>query len=97
LSNFLGRASYAKDKSKRQLLHPGKIESIPYSKTFFVSKKISAGSKLVVLLGINKSPDWQINYGTGKDVSAETISDAKEPLEIKWYGNSSIKIPVYKY
>jgi putative CocE/NonD family hydrolase len=97
LSNFLGRASYAKDKSKRQLLHPGKIESIPYSKTFFVSKKISAGSKLVVLLAINKSPDWEINYGTGKDVSVEMISDAKEPLEIKWYGNSSIKIPVYKY
>ncbi|MEO6914404.1 MAG: CocE/NonD family hydrolase [Chitinophagaceae bacterium] len=97
LSNYLGRASYAKDKSKRQLLHAGKIESIPYNRTFFVSKKISAGSKLVVLLGVNKSADWQVNYGTGKDVSEETINDAKEPLEIKWYGSSSIKIPVYKY
>ena len=97
LSNFLGRASYAKDKSKRQLLVPGKIETIPYSNSFFVSAKISAGSKLVVVLGVNKSQYWQINYGTGKDVSEETIKDAKEPLEIKWYGNSSIKIPVYRY
>ena len=97
LSNFLGRASYAKDKSKRQLLQPGKIESIPYNKTFFVSKKISAGSRLVVVLGINKNTYWQINYGTGKDVSTETIKDANEPLEITWYGNSIIKIPVYKY
>ncbi len=97
LSNFLGRASYAKDKSKRQLLQPGKIASIPYNKTLFVSKKISVGSRLVVVLGINKKTDWQINYGSGKDVSDETIQDAKEPLAIKWYGNSSIKIPVYKY
>ena len=97
LSNFLGRASYAKDKSKRQLLQPGKIETIPYSRSFFVSKKISAGSKLVVVLGIIKNPSWQINYGTGKDVSKENISDAKEPLEIKWYGSSNIKIPIYKY
>jgi putative CocE/NonD family hydrolase len=97
LSNFLGRASYAKDRSKRQLLQPGKIETIPYNKSFFVSKKISAGSKLIVVLGINKNPNWEINYGSGKDVSKETISDAKEPLKIKWYGNSDIKIPVYKY
>lgn len=97
LNNFLGRASYAKDKSKRQLLQPGKIENIPYNKSFFVSKRISAGSKLVVVLGINFNQYSEINYGTGKDVSTETISDAKEPLEIKWYGNSSIKIPVYKY
>ena len=97
LSNFLGRASYAKDKSKRQLLQPGKIETIPYNRSFFVSKRISAGSKLVVVLGTNINQYWEINYGTGRDVSTESIKDAKEPLEIKWYGNSNIKIPVYKY
>lgn len=53
LSNFLGRASYAKDRSNRQLLQPGKIESIPYNKSLFVSNRISAGSKLVVVLGVN--------------------------------------------
>ncbi|MEO6818642.1 MAG: CocE/NonD family hydrolase [Ginsengibacter sp.] len=97
LSNFMGRASYAKDKSKRQLLQPGKIENIPYNRSLFVSSRISAGSKLVVVLGVNINQYWEINYGTGKDVSTETIEDAKFPLEIKWYGNSNIKIPVYKY
>jgi hypothetical protein len=97
LSNFLGRASYAKDRSKRELLIPGKIETIPYTNSFIVSAKINAGSKLVVVLGVNKNKYWQINYGSGKDVSEEIIKDAKEPLEIKWYGNSSIKIPVYRY
>jgi len=55
LSNFLGRTSYAKDRSERQLLMSGKIEAIPYSKLMFVSARINAGSKLVVVLGINKN------------------------------------------
>ena len=29
-----------------------------------------------MVLGILKSPNQQINYGTGKDVSDETIADA---------------------
>lgn len=93
LSDYLGRASYAKNKEKRQLLHPNEIEIIPISNSTFVSKKIQKGSKLMVVLGINKDSNYQINYGTGKDVSEETIADAKEPLEIKWYNDSYIEIP----
>jgi len=91
---YFARASYTKDNTKRKLLHPGKIETIPIQNTFFTSKKIEKGSKLILILGIRKSPDAQINYGSGKDVSEETIDDAKEPLEIKWYNNSYIEIPI---
>jgi uncharacterized protein len=94
LGSYLTRASYAKDRSKRQLLRPGKIETIPINNSFFISKKINAGSRLVIVLSINKSPYWQINYGTGKDVSDEDINDAKTPLKIKWYNNSVIRVPV---
>ncbi len=94
LSSYLGRASYSRDREKRQLLIPEKIEKIPIQNTYFVSKKIEKGSKLLVVLGVNKDPYCQINYGTGKDVSEETIEDAKEPLEIKWYNDSYIEIPV---
>jgi uncharacterized protein len=96
LGSYLARVSYAKNRSKRQLLQPGKIETIPINNTSFISKKINAGSRLVAVLGINKNANWQINYGTGKDVSDETIDDAKIPLQIKWYNNSVIKIPVQK-
>jgi hypothetical protein len=78
------------------LLQPGKIETIPIDNSFFVSKKINPGSRLVIVLQIVKRPDWQINYGTGKDVSDETIGDAKIPLQIKWYNSSVVKIPVLK-
>ena len=96
LSTHLTRASYSKDNSKRQLLKPGKKEQIPIKNSLFMSKKIEKGSKLVLLAGVNKNKSWQVNYGSGKDVSDETIKDADEPLEIKWYNDSYVEIPVYK-
>lgn len=90
------RASYAKDNTKRKLLHPGKQETIPINRTYFTSKKMGIGSRIVVSVGVNKRPDWQINYGSGKDVSDETISDGKEPLQIRWYNSSFIRLPVQK-
>jgi putative CocE/NonD family hydrolase len=92
----LQRASYAKNRSKRKLLHPGKKEYFPITYSFMTCKQLSKGSRLVITVGVSKSPDWQINYGTGKDVSDETIADAKEPLELKWFGDSFIKVPVWK-
>jgi hypothetical protein len=55
---------------------------------------MAAGSRIVVLLTVIKQPDMQINYGTGKDVSDETIADANEPLIIKWFGDSFVEIPI---
>lgn len=96
LSYFLGRASYAKDITTRNLLVPNKIESIPFTNTRLVSKQLSKGSRLVVVINVNKNAFAQLNYGTGKDVSDETIKDAKEPLKIKWYNDSFVKIPIWK-
>jgi len=96
LTRYVGRVSYAKDYTKRQLLIPNKKENIPFDNTRFVSKKISRGSRLVILLNINKHPFEIINYGSGKPVSDETIKDAGEPLQIKWHNDSYLKIPVWK-
>ena len=48
------------------------------------------------MVGINKNKYWQINYGTGKDVSDETILDGKVPLQIQWFNDSYINVPVWK-
>lgn len=96
LSYFLGRASYVKDITKRNLLKPNEIESIPFSNTHLVSKQLSKGSRLLVVINVNKNPFSQLNYGTGKEVSDETIQDAKEPLKVKWYNDSFVKIPIWK-
>ncbi len=96
LSYFLGRASYANGMETRKLLHPGKIESIPFTRTRFVCRQLSKGSRLLVVLNIDKNPFAQINYGTGKDVSSETIKDAGKPLRVEWYNDSYIEVPVWK-
>ncbi|HEY2581121.1 MAG TPA: CocE/NonD family hydrolase [Mucilaginibacter sp.] len=94
LSYFMGRASYASDHGTRRLLKPGVIETIPFTNTYLTSKKLEKGSRIVIVISVNKSRDNQINYGTGKEVSSETIADAKTPLQVKWYNSSVIKIPV---
>lgn len=96
LSYFLGRASYARDMSVRKLLRPGITETIPFSRTRMVSRRLSKGSRLLVVLNIDKNPFAQVNYGTGKDVSDETIKDAKVPLKIWWRNDSFINVPVMK-
>lgn len=96
LSYLIGRASYAKDITKRNLLKPNEIASIPFSNTHLVSKQLSKGSRLLVAINVNKNPFSQLNYGTGNEVSDETIEDAKESLKVKWYNDSFIKIPIWK-
>lgn len=94
LSNTLQRSSFIKDPTKRTLLRPGVEETIPVYNSFFTSKKISKGSRLILIAGMNNSPYWQMNYGTGKDVSLETMEDGKVPLQIKWSNRSYIKVPL---
>ncbi|HEY1054336.1 MAG TPA: CocE/NonD family hydrolase [Emticicia sp.] len=96
LSYFMGRASHTTDNIQRKLLTPGKISVLPFSNTYMTSKKLQKGSKIVMVLNINKSPFEQINYGTGKDVSAETIKDSGEPIRIEWQNDSYVNIPVWR-
>ncbi|MDQ3820628.1 MAG: CocE/NonD family hydrolase [Acidobacteriota bacterium] len=94
LSYHWARASYVKDRSRRELLTPGRREQLDFESFLLTSRQFTAGSRLVVVLNIIKRPDAQINYGTGRDVSDETIADAKVPLSIKWFNDSFVTIPV---
>ena len=94
LAYYLGRASYAKDMTKRQLLTPGQIESIPVVRSRMGSKLLKAGSRLVVLVNVNKNDFAQVNYGSGKEVSSETIADANEALTVEWLNSSVVTIPL---
>jgi hypothetical protein len=35
-----------------------------------------------------------VNYGTGKDVSDESIADAGKPLRVEWFNDSYVEVPV---
>ena len=89
----LQRASYAEDPEKRHLLTPGKLERLKFE-TQMVSRRMLPGSRLLVLIDANKNPGGQVNYGTGKDVSDESVKDAGEPLKIAIQGGSYFEIPL---
>ncbi len=88
------RASYAKDRTRRRMLRAGTRQSLPFHSERITSRQVRAGSRIVVVLGISKRPDRQVNYGTGYDVSDESIADGEVPLRIRWYNGSFVELPV---
>ncbi len=88
------RASYARDRVTRHLLLAGPRQQLPFRNERLMGRKLAAGSRVVLVLGINKRADQQVNYGTGDDVSEESIEDADVPLKIRWYNGSYIDVPV---
>lgn len=94
LARYISRASYSQDMSKRQLLTPNEKTIVPIINSTMTAKLIEKGSRLVIALNVNKNTGAQVNMGTGKDVSEETIADAGEPLEVKWFSDSKIHIPL---
>lgn len=94
LSYYLGRASHAEDPEVRRLLVSGEMTAIPFDRTMLVSRRVAAGCRLLVVVDVNKNPWHQINYGTGGDVSDESIADSGEPLQVHWHNTSYVDVPI---
>lgn len=94
MSWYIARASYIANRSQRELLSPGRRQRLEFQNGRLTSRLLQPGSRIVVVLSVIKQPEVQINYGTGKDVSDETITDARTALHIKWFGDSSITLPI---
>lgn len=91
LASYLGRVSYMQDRTRRQLLTPGVPHVLDFQSQTATSRLLPPGSRIVAVVGIPKVPDIQINYGTGADVSSESVDDAKEPLCIQWASDSYLE------
>jgi predicted acyl esterase len=91
---YVQRASYVRDPTTRRLLVPGERQQLQFTKPAPIARSVKAGNRLVVYLGVQKQRDAQVNYGTGKDVSDESIADAGEPLRVRWYGSSFVDFGV---
>jgi hypothetical protein len=87
------RASYAADRVKRRLLQAGVRQSLAFTAERATARRLAAGSRLVLVVGLNKRADRQINYGSGKDVNSESIADdAQEPVRLRWHARSHVEI-----
>jgi hypothetical protein len=90
------RASYAEDRAHRHLLKAGERQQLKFTVERLSSRRLQAGSRIVVVLGINKNAEQQINYGGGDDVNAESLEDDAAPLLVRWYSSSYVDLPVQK-
>jgi putative CocE/NonD family hydrolase len=87
------RASYAGHRRYRHLLRAGERQMLAFTTERATARKLAAGSRIVLVVGINKRPDRQINYGSGKDVNSETIADAKKrPVRVRLHAGSHVEI-----
>ncbi len=93
LAYAIQRASFAEDATRRKLLSPGKLQKVKFETTM-VSRQMQPGSRLLVMVDAVKNPAAQVNYGTGKDVSDESVKDAGDPLKIEIQGGSYFEIPL---
>jgi hypothetical protein len=93
LAYAVQRASHSGSPEKRKLLAPGKEQRVRFESTM-VGRQMQPGSRLLVLVDVLKNPTWQVNYGTGKDVSDESIKDAGEPLKIEILSGSYFEVPL---
>jgi uncharacterized protein len=94
LAPYWVRASYVGDLTHRRLLESGKRQHLDFQSVRLMSRQLQQGSRIVAILRVVKELGRQINYGTGKDVSEETIQDSGNPLEIKWYTDSYLGLPI---
>jgi hypothetical protein len=88
------RASYVHDPINRHLLRAGERQRLTFKSDRLTSRRLETGTRLLVVLGINKRADRQINYGTGAPVNDESIDDARIPLKVRWYSDSYIDLPL---
>ena len=88
------RVSYAADRAHRHLLKAGERQRVAFTSERMTSRQLEQGSRLVMVLRISKRPDREINYGTGGDVSDESLADGQVPLKIRWFNDSYIEVPV---
>lgn len=94
ISNYMARASYVRDRARRTLLIPGLRTELPFASSRITSWMLAKGSRIVVLVQVMKDPGYQINFGTGRNVSDETVADGKVPLRIHWLSSSFVELPV---
>jgi hypothetical protein len=92
LHAYLGRASFMADRTTRHLLVPGRLAHLSFESQTVTARKLSAGSRLIAVVGVPRQPEIEINYGTGRDVADESIADAGEPLRIQFMPSSYLQI-----
>jgi uncharacterized protein len=88
------RASYLRDRARRQLLAPGRAQWLAFSGERITAVRVESGARLVMVLRVSKRPNREINYGLGGAVSWESIAAGRIPVRLSLLRGSYIDLPI---
>jgi uncharacterized protein len=88
------RASYLRDPGQRRLLAPGAAEPLTFTSRRVTAVRVESGARLVMVLRVSKRPDREINYGSGRAVSGESIAAARTPVRLSLLRGSYLDLPI---
>ncbi|MGH8179404.1 MAG: CocE/NonD family hydrolase [Steroidobacteraceae bacterium] len=88
------RASYLHDAGQRRLLAAGMAESLDFTSARITAVRVESGARLVMVLRVSKRPDREINYGSGRAVSGDSIASAHTPVKLSLLRGSYLNLPI---
>jgi len=88
------RASYLKDPSRRRLLVPGQAQWLSFTSARITAVRMESGARLVMVLRVSKRPNREINYGSGRVVSGDSIASGRVPVKLSLLRGSYITLPI---
>lgn len=88
------RASYLHDPGRRRLLAPGTPEWLDFTSARITAVRVESGARLVMVLRVNKLPDREINYGSGRVVSGDSIASGRTPVRLSLLRGSYLDLPI---
>lgn len=88
------RVSYLRDPGRRRLLVPGEAEWVDFTSARITAVRVESGARLVMVLRVSKLPDREINYGSGRAVSGESIAAGRTPIKLSLLRGSYINLPI---
>ena len=88
------RASYLRDPGRRRLLAPGAAQWLTFTAQRITAVRVESGARLVMVLRVSKRPDREINYGSGRAVSADSIASGRTPVRLSLLRGSYLDLPI---
>lgn len=88
------RVSYLHDPGRRRLLAPGAAEWLDFTSARLTAVRVESGARLVMVLRVSKLPNREINYGSGRAVSGESIAAAHAPVKLSLLRGSYLNLAI---
>lgn len=88
------RASYLRDPARRRLLAPEAPEWLDFTSARVTAVRVESGARLVMVLRVSKLADREINYGSGRAVSGDSVASGRTPVRLSLLRGSYLDLPI---